>query len=188
MTHASRLGDTPGFYGRVSRLNHWITAAVFLAALGLGLIMAYAGLARETIGALMDWHKLFGVSVLAYGFWRVGWRIAHGFPAPAGPMARWQAVASKTVHVGLLVAILAMPLSGILMTIAGGHALDVWGLTLLPSLGEIAWLGVATNTVHAFLPWLILALLALHIGAALKHRFINHDATLARMMSGRINA
>ena len=71
-THAvpasrAALRDGPAAYGLVSRLNHWITAGAFLGALGLGLAMAYGGLAREQIFALMDWHKLLGVIVLLYG-------------------------------------------------------------------------------------------------------------------------
>lgn len=184
-TETTSLQDRPNAYGPVSRLNHWLTAAGFLAALTLGLVIGYGGLARETVGALMDWHKLFGVIVLGYGLWRVGWRIAQGFPAPAAPMPRWQAAISKTVHVGLLAAILAMPLSGVLMTLAGGRALDLWGVTLLPSLGEIGWLDVVAGTLHDVLPPLILVLLVLHIGATLMHHFVDRDATLVRMTSGR---
>ena len=57
-------------------------------------------------------------------------------------MPHWQKAASRLVHVGLLAAIVAMPVSGILMTIAGGRALPILGRTLFPSLGEIAWADV----------------------------------------------
>lgn len=179
------LRDGPAAYGLVSRLNHWITAGAFLGALGLGLVMAYGGLAREQVGALMDWHKLLGVAVLLYGLWRVAWRMAQGFPAPAARMPRWQERASKGVHVGLLAAIVAMPLSGVLMTVAGGRALDLWNVTLVPSPGEVAWLDVAASAVHAYAPWAVLALLTLYIGGALKHHLVDRDATLARMTTGR---
>ena len=59
-------------YGAVSRLNHWIIAVLFLAALGLGLFMAYGGLPREAVAPWMQWHKTLGVLVLIYGCWRVG--------------------------------------------------------------------------------------------------------------------
>ncbi len=180
------LLDRPDAYGLVSRFNHWFTAAGFLAALTLGLVIGYGGLARETVGALMNWHKIFGVIVLGYGLWRVGWRIAQGFPAPAAPMPRWQAAASKAVHVGLLTAIVAMPLSGVLMTVAGGRALSLWGVTLLPSLGEIGWLDAAAGALHQALPPLIVVLLLLHVAAALKHHFLDRDATLVRMTRGRL--
>ena len=179
------LRDGTSAYGLVARLNRWITAGAFLGALGLGLVMAYGGLAREQVFALMDWHKLLGVTVLFYGLWRIAWRAVEGFPEPAAQMPRWQEWMSKAVHLGLLAAIVAMPLSGVLMTVAGGRALGVWGVTLLPSPGEIVWLDAAASTVHAYAPWVVLGLLAAHIGAALKHHFLDRDATLARMITTR---
>ena len=100
-------------------------------------------------------------------------------------MPRWQEWMSRAVHLGLLAAIVAMPLSGVPMTVAGGRALDVWGVTLLPSMGEIAWLDAAASAVHAYAPWAVLGLLAAHIGAALKHHFLDREATLARMITTR---
>lgn len=122
--------------------------------------------------------------MLVYGLWRVGWRIGHGFPRPDATLPLWQERLARGVHIGLLAAIPAMPVSGVLMTIAAGRDLTVWGATLLPALGELAWLDALAHAVHSLAPPVILALLALHIGAALKHHFIDHDATLRRMTAG----
>ncbi|MCV2449495.1 cytochrome b [Paracoccus sp. DMF] len=160
-------------YGRVSRLNHWTAAIAFMGALGLGLTMAYGSLDRETIGGLMDWHKALGVFVLAFGLWRVGWRIVHGFAAESADTPLWQRRVARVVHILLLTAIVLMPLSGILMTVAGGRALDVWNVTLVSSIGQIEWLDVLASQVHGLLGLFITAVLALHILAALKHVFDN---------------
>ena len=176
--------DSLAGYGAISRLNHWITAALFLGALGLGLFMTYGGLPREAIAPLMQWHKFLGVLVLVYGLWRVVWRARQGFPAPAARMPRWQERAAALVHAGLLTAILAMPVSGILMTLAGGRALAIWDVTLLPSAGKIEWLHTTAEAIHETAPPILLLLLALHIGAALKHHVIDRDTTLRRMITG----
>ena len=160
-------------YGAVSRFNHWAAALGFMAALGLGLTMAYGGLARESIGGLMDWHKALGVFVLAFGLWRVGWRIVHGFTAETPDTPLWQRRVARAVHGLVLAAIVLMPLSGILMTLAGGRALDVWDVTLLPSIGRIEWLDALAGQVHGTLGLFITAVLALHILAAVKHRIDN---------------
>ena len=130
----------------------------------------------------MQWHKAFGVALLIYGFWRVGWRIAQGFPRGNTGMPRWQARVAKLTHIGLLAAILVMPVSGVLMTIAAGRDLSIWGVTLLTAQGKIPWLDAAAGVVHGFAPSVILVLLTLHIGAVLKHHFIDRDATLRRMV------
>lgn len=172
-------------YGAVSRVNHWVIATLFLAALALGLTMEFAPLDRETKFLLMDPHKAFGLSVFVYGLWRVGWRIVHGFPEPAGDDPRWQHIAAKSVHYLLLIAILAMPLSGMMMSLAAGRALDIGGVTILPALGSIEWLSGAAHAVHGFGGKLAALLVALHIGAALKHHFVDRDATLKRMITGQ---
>lgn len=178
------LTDDAMRFGSVSKLNHWISAALFLGAFGLGIFIENGGLSREAIGPYMQWHKAFGVSVLIYGLWRVGWRVASGFPKPVAPVPAWQDKSARVVHIGLLAAILAMPISGIAMNLAGGRDLSIWGLTLLSSPGEIHWLDTVAETVHGAAPPIILLLLVLHIGGALKHHFIDRDATLRRMTAG----
>ncbi|MEM7709590.1 MAG: cytochrome b [Pseudomonadota bacterium] len=183
---ANRTDEPDGRgYGLISRVNHWLTAAAFLAALGIGLVIDYAGLPDEQVFALYDWHMLFGSIVLVYGIWRVGWRIAKGLPPPVAGAPRWQEVAAKVVHCGLLAAIVVTPVSGVLMTISGGFDVAVWGLVLVPSIGEVEWLNAAMGAVHWAMSLLILALLALHVGGVLKHQFLDRDATLARMTTAR---
>ena len=77
-----------------------------------------------------------------------------------------------------------MPLSGVVMTLAGGRSLAVWTVTLLPSTGKVAWLHAVAETIHETAPPLLVALLALHVGAALEHHLIDRDATLRRMIRG----
>lgn len=174
----------PG-YGLVSRLNHWIIAAAFLAALTLGLTLGYGDLARETSSGLRDWHKAFGLFVLLYGAWRVVWRLVQGFPPPLPGTPRWQALAAKVIHWLLLGAILAMPLSGALMGLARGRALEIWGMSLVPSFGEVPLLASAAGALHDTLGLVVAFAVALHIGAALKHHLIDRDGTLVRMLRGQ---
>lgn len=181
----ARLGDGDSAYGLISRINHWVVAGLFISALGLGLTMAYGGLPREAGFALMPYHKLFGVLVLAFGFWRVGWRIVKGFPSSVPGMPKWQDLASKLAHWALLAAIVLMPLSGLTTSLAGGHSLEFFGVELVPVLGKVEWLSAAGGWLHGALGLTITAILLVHVGAALKHHFIDHDATLVRMTRGQ---
>lgn len=180
MERAQRNG-----YDLLARVNHWVAAVGFMGALGLGLLMAYGGLDREAVGGLMDWHKALGVFVFAFGLWRVGWRILQGFAADHLSTPVWQRRIARGVHIALLAAILLMPLSGILMTVAGGRELQVFGVTLLPSLGEIAWLDALADWMHGTLGLFITGVLALHIIAGLKHlwlRVAREDEPMAQQI------
>lgn len=174
--------DGPASYCLMSRLNHWITASAFLAALGLGLLLGYGELSREAAAPLMQWHKALGLLVLLWGGWRIVWRIAQGFPRSTSAASTAQHLAAKAVHIGLLTATLAMPVSGVLMSLAGGRDLTVFGAALLPALGDIPWLGTLAEAVHRNAPPVLLLFLILHVGGAMKHHFFDRDTTLARMI------
>ncbi|MEQ8658797.1 MAG: cytochrome b/b6 domain-containing protein [Hyphomicrobiales bacterium] len=170
--------STSSTYGLISRINHWVVAAAFLVALGIGLVIDYGNLPEERVFTLYDWHMFFGMIVLVYGAWRVGWRMVHGFSDNLAPMPRWQNVLSKAVHIGLLAAIVLLPLSGVLMMISDGLAVAIWNVTLIPSIGEISWLNRGAGAVHGLSPYALVPLLVLHIGAALRHHFVKKNATL----------
>lgn len=180
-TETATLSDSSTTYGLVSRLNHWIVAAAMIGMLLSGLTMAYGPIERETVFAIMGWHKAIGTLVLVYGLWRIGWRVAQGFIKEASVMPRWQAIAAKVTHWGLLGTVLAMPLSGIVMTIYRGREVDVFGL-IIPAQDKIEWLANAAGMTHQYAAWGLVGLLVLHIGGALKHHYIDHDMTLRRMV------
>ena len=172
-------------YSAVSRFNHWLVAVVVIGMLAFGLYLENAGLERAARGELMAVHKAIGVILLVFVLWRVGYRLAKGFPASVAVTPKWQLAASKAVHWLLLGGIVVMPLSGLLMTIYKGRSIDVFGLITIPAQEKIAWISAASHTAHGWVGKLLVALILVHIFAALKHHFIDRDATLTRMINGR---
>lgn len=182
-TEKPALRDGPASYGLVSRVNHWLIAAGMIGMIATGLFLAYGPMNPQELGPIRDWHKAVGVVVLAYGLWRVGWRLAQGFPKTAAAMPTWQEAASRVAHWGLLGSILVMPVSGIVMSVYGGRAVNAFGL-VIPAQQRVEWIAGAAGLVHHYAAWLLVGLLALHIGAALKHHVIDRDTTLRRMVHG----
>lgn len=180
-TDTPAMRDTPKAYGLISRFNHWIVAVAMIGMLLSGLTMAYGPFARETVGEIRDWHKAIGVLVLGYGLWRIGWRLVQGFPDAASLMPLWQSRISKVTHWTLLGTVLAMPLSGVVMSIFSGRDVNAFGMTI-PAQAKVEWMSYAAGNVHHFAAIALCILLVLHVGAALKHHFIDRDATLIRMV------
>lgn len=176
----SRWRDGPAHYGALSRINHWVVAALMIGMLLSGLALEHAPLAQALAGTLRHWYKALGVVVLALGLWRVGWRLVQGFPEGGAAVPAWQAYAAKVAHWALLAAILLMPLSGVLMTLFAGRPIAVGPLTI-PAAPEVQWLAGLARGVHAIGGTALAALVVLHVGAALKHHLIDRDGTLARM-------
>ena len=174
----------PAAYGPTSRALHWAVAALFLGTLGIGLL--FDVIPRGARAPRLDWHRAMGMGVLLLGARRLANRLGRGFPPDAAPAPRWQEAAARAGHWALLAVTLLMPLTGILMGLARGRALDMWGFTLLPAMPETPWLATAAGAVHEALPWALVALIALHVGGALKHHLVDRDATIKRMTHGRV--
>jgi cytochrome b561 len=169
-------------YGLVSRENHCLLAAGMIFMLGLG-IYVFEGMERgPDMRAMADLHKAVGVLILGVGLWRVGWRLFAGFPPEAGEAPRWQARAAKAAHWALLAAVLVMPLSGLGHSYFGAHPVEVFGLFTIPAGPENRVLSELTEAVHVIGTWVLAAIVLAHVAGALKHHFVDRDATLRRMV------
>ena len=81
------------------------------------------------------------------------------------------------------VVMLAIPLSGWLMSSAKGFQTVWFGVLPLPDLlAKDAALGDTLKAVHEWLNYSLLGMVVLHSGAALKHHFIDRDSVLTRML------
>lgn len=172
-------------YDLVSRFNHWIIALAMIGMLAFGLYLEEFVPRGPEKGALINIHKAIGVLILIVGLWRVGWRLAQGFPDPAAPAPKWQEAMAKLTHWVLILGIIVMPVSGMMTSLFGGHDISVFSLFVIPGQEENRALSSAAGSVHAIVGKILIAFIALHILGALKHHLIDKDATLVRMTSGR---
>lgn len=177
-----RWRDTPQGYGLISRATHWIFGLAILAMLATGFGAEILPLPRESMRALMGWHKAMGVIVLIAAVWRVSWRLWQGFPDPV--TQGWQDKAARLTHLALLALALAMPVSGLLTSLSEDRAVDVFGLFTIPAIGSVHWLEEAMEGMHSAGALALTLLIVLHVGAALNHRYIDGDSALGRMTGG----
>lgn len=172
----------PDQYTRTAIILHWAVALLIFTAFPLGLYMHDLPLSPTKL-RLYSWHKWIGVSIFLLAVLRVMWRTTHRPPALIEAMPRWEKLAAQTVHYLLYVLILIIPLSGWLMSSAKGVPTVWFGELPLPDLvARNKELGDLLMEVHESLNFTMLGLVLAHIGGALKHHFIGHDSTLARMI------
>lgn len=173
----------PPRFGRVSMLMHWLIALLIIAAFVLGTIMVdIQGLTPAKL-KYFAWHKWLGVTVLALAAARLLWRLTHAAPPYAEPMPRWQQLASHVVHGLLYLLMFAVPLSGYFYSLAAG--VPVVYLTVLPLpvlMDADPVLKPILRELHETLDWILLGLVVMHVLAVLKHRFIDKDSVLSRML------
>ncbi|HYD87181.1 MAG TPA: cytochrome b [Vitreimonas sp.] len=185
---------TRSHYHPIGIFFHWTMAAMVLFQLWWGWRTSWLPAGYDKLDAY-GVHALVGAVLLVFAFMRAGWRCIAPFILPdledPEDMPGWQHFAAQAVHVGLYVLMFVLPFTGWLMlSAAGGDSIRMaFGLEL-PSLPFVAELGFVerahleqwAETLHFWSVWAIMGLLAMHIGAALHHHFINQDDVLARMV------
>lgn len=172
-------------YPAVSKGLHWLVAVLVGGLLALGFYMTGLPLSPQKL-QFYSWHKWAGVSVFALAWVRLAWRWlqpAPPLPDHLPPLAR---MAAHAGHAALYLLMLAVPLSGWLMSSAKGVKTVWFGVVPLPDLlARDRALGETLAGVHGALNWLLLALIAGHVAAALFHHFVHKDGTLHRMLPAR---
>ncbi len=176
--------NTSERYGIVAKSFHWILFLLIAGLIGFGLYMTSQTFTPE-IFTLYKWHKTIGVLVLALVVARVVWRFVSPpppLPANTPPLERW---AAHLTHLLIYVAIIVIPVSGWLMSSAAPFPNLILGNIQLPALiGQDEAASKFFSAVHYWAGRALMALLVLHVGAALLHHFIRRDQILVRMLPG----
>ena len=168
-------------YSTPAVVLHWLVALLIFAGFPLGLYMVDLPLSPDKL-KLYSYHKWIGITVLLLTAIRVSWRLTHTPPPLPVDIAAWQRRASAIVHGLLYGLMIVIPLSGWLMSSAKGVQTVWFGVLPLPDLLEKnRELGDLLAGVHKALNFTLLALVILHVGAALKHHFIERQSFLQRM-------
>ena len=163
---------------------HWLLALALFGAFAVGLYMTDLPLSPQRL-KLYNWHKWAGICILALSALRLLWRLTHRPPADV-PMPAWQRRASHATHHLLYVLFFAVPLAGWAYSSAAGFPIVVFGVLPLPDfVAPSKELAEAIKPLHKILAFTMAALVLVHVGAALKHHFVDGDGLLSRMRPGR---
>ncbi len=169
-------------YTATAKSLHWLMALLLIGLLVLGFYMAGLPLSPDKL-RLYSWHKWAGVTVFVLLGFRLLWRVTHRPPALPASMSAPMQLAAHAGHFVLYALMIAIPLSGWLMSSAKGIQTVYFGVLPIPDLIGKDWeLGDLLGGVHEYLNWLFVAVLVGHIGAAFKHHYIDKDDILTRML------
>ena len=181
MRNRTPLSSSSPIYTRSAIFLHWFMALALTANFLLGLTMSDLALSPQKL-QFYSWHKWAGITLLGLVTLRLIWR-AMNRPPTLLPSPVWQQRAAKFSHALLYVLMFAIPLSGWLMSSAGGFTVTYLGILPLPDLvSKNKALFELLKETHEILNFSLLGVVALHALAALKHHFIDRDASLYRML------
>lgn len=183
----------PDRYTSVAVALHWVIALLILGQLAGGVYMSnLPESAADVKFATFQAHKSFGITILLLSLLRLGWRLTHKAPPPPADAPRWQTMAAQITHVAFYGLMIGVPLGGWAVVSASplGDSVPTYLFGVIPwphlpffsGVDDREALAGALAGAHGVFAFAIVGLLVLHIGAALKHHFVDRDDVLARMI------
>jgi cytochrome b561 len=168
------------------RLFHWLTAALVLTMLGIGVAM---------VASLADYHRLVSIHrplgiiiliVVVIRFVNRRYSTLPPFPASMSPRERSVASAAELFLYALLV---AQPLVGWGMLSAASYPITLYeSIHLFPILPHSVMLYAVLRRTHTVLAYLLFLAFLGHLGAVLFHTWVERDGTFSRMAPWRVRA
>jgi cytochrome b561 len=171
-----------GVFDQATRLIHWLTAALMLSAFVLAFSIDLAT-SRSSHSALLQLHRSVGLAVWGVTLFRLAWRSFAKYPDWREDMSQKMRVAAVASEYALYALLLAQPILGLLQTNAPGDLVNLFFIAQLPALIEKdPLLAHRLLTVHKTVGLCLLALIVLHVSAALFHHLWRRDDTLTAML------
>ncbi len=172
-------------YGRPAMVLHWLIAALLFAQIGFGWFLDSIPRGSPLRGFYVNLHKSTGLTLALIILIRLIWRLLNPPPELPAFMPVWQRAAARWSHLGLYVCMLGMPLSGYIASNFSKHGVKLYNVLTLPPWGvDDPRVYAIFNTTHIVLSYVFVALILLHILAAISHA-MRGDGVIRRMISAR---
>lgn len=178
-----KLRNTRTAYGAISVSLHWLVALAVIGLFGLGWWMVELSYYDPWYRKGPNIHRSIGILLFMVMVARLLWRFVSPPPKPLPEHQRWEVMVAHGAHWLLYLLLFVAMISGYLITTADGSSISVFGWFDVPSVtGRIRGMEDTAGAVHYWSTWALIGLAGLHALAALKHHFIDRDATLKRML------
>jgi len=175
------IKSTDQGYGLIARLLHWGMAIAILAMFALGLWMRGLSYYSVWYHRAPEIHKSIGIVLLLVLGFRFLWRLFDQRPDDSYLKPNERKI-SALVHHGFYLLLAALMAAGYLIATLDGHVISVFGWADVPSIYQQKGLEDWAGLIHEWLAYGLMALVALHAAAAMKHHFVDHNKTLLRMI------
>jgi cytochrome b561 len=177
-------------YSPVGQVFHWVMAALVSFQLYWGWHMGRLPVGGEKLRGY-ELHAELGVLMLILAVLRLVWRLIVPGPFNDADRLGWQTQAAYVTHGLFYICFFGLPLSGWAMwsALGGGEPIRLAGVfpwPMMPVDGVPRWIQWLVldwaEGIHVLLVILLLAMIPLHAGAALKHHFWDRHDVLRGML------
>jgi cytochrome b561 len=190
-------------YTKTAKVLHWLIAIGIFFMFALGWYMSdlpkdapkqmaydlfdlgiFTWQASEEISPrtlYFNLHKSIGVTIFALIILRVLWRFTHKPPALLSSYKAIERKLANGAHHLLYLLMVALPVSGVVMALNSKYGIKWFGMDFLSGIDNKPMCELF-KSVHEIIGIVILLMIIVHIIGALKHKFIDKDETLSRML------
>ena len=166
-------------YGIISKIFHWLSAAVLLVQIPLGFYLVDLDFSdlRLTIESI---HVTLGLSIFYLTILRLIYKLFNPTPALRNNIFPGQKIIAKLNHIFLYISILVITISGALKKLFTGEILDLFFFNL--EIVENFDLSELFYEIHIISNYILVALISLHVLAVIIHKVLFKENLLKRIL------
>lgn len=182
----SRLRQAPQTWSLLSRTLHWLTALMVFGLYALGWYMLELDYYDPWYRTGPFWHKSVGLLLAAIIVLRLVNRLLAAHPEPLAGHSVIERYGAALAHLGLYLLLFVAVMSGFLISTADGSSVSFFDWFEVPALPELVEdQEEVAGDIHVYATDALIVLALVHAAGALKHHFVDKDATLVRMLKSK---
>lgn len=169
-------------YHTLSRVLHWLMALMFFGMVAVGSYMVDLPDDAPDRMTLMNIHKATGFIFFWLVIMRFIWNVVQPAPALPTPFSKTERTLMKSTKHALYLAMFMVPLSGWAMSNFAGYAIKLGDFSVPLLYEKNKAVAGAFHEAHELLPWLLLALVVVHITAVIYHKLEGGEKDILKRM------
>ena len=186
----SDIGKKPiNAFNKTAILLHWGIAFLIMAQFLIGLDMVDIPKGPDSSRPFwFNTHKSIGIILGCLILFRLFWRLRSGVPESPASSPTWERIAANLSHILLYFCMILMPISGLVGSLFSKYDLLFVGIKIPKFFEHDAFIKELMTNTHQWTAYIFLAIICIHILAAVKHLIIDCDGVFERMMPNFTNS
>ena len=174
-----RLTNSLTEYGSISKIFHWLSAAVLLLQIPLGFYLVDLDFNEKRL-TIESIHVILGLSIFYLTLLRLIYKLFNPTPSLGNSIFPGQRLIAKINHILLYLTILIITISGALKKLFNGEMLDLFLFNL--EIKDNFELAELFYDIHILGNYTLIALISLHIFAVIIHKAIFKENLIKKIL------
>jgi len=174
-----RLTNSITEYGSISKIFHWLSAAVLIFQIPLGFYLVDLDFNEKRL-TIESIHVLLGLSIFYITIFRLIFKLFNPTPPLSNSIFPGQRLIAKLNHVFLYITIIMVTISGALKKLFNGEILDVIFFSL--EIKDNFDLAELFYDIHIVANYTLISLISLHILAVITHKVLFKENLLKKIL------